>query len=486
LLWNLIFSGLLYRGLLLLISRLINKTGQRQLQKFGICLRRFLLFSGVAFIKLGQFLATRHDLVGETIAAELRVLQNKVKPSSARLMAKKLLTLRNSITIDEQPIASGSISHVYKGYIEDNAKSAVAIKVLRPLIRYRFLKNLQLLRKFVRLLAISKSLRRLRLEEAIDIIAEAAEVELNMHLEGAACDKLRQNAEQSNSKLRFPKVFWQFSSKNILVMEWIDGVPLFDKEGIERLKINVPLLCYNIATSFFQQAHNDGFFHADIHGGNILVSKTGIYMIDCGIVSHLSESDKIAIARIMHAFIHGDFDRVAEIHFAAGYIDKSKSKANFALACRAIALPINNLAANKISMANMLIGILELMRTFEMEGQPQLVLLQKTMISLEGSLRHLNQSLNMWQIAKPWFSVWQRENMGYKFALKQLLKSTKKRIESEYHDGNSHFIVTKNDTKTADSVPKTADFAPKNSGTPLINLYRATLLGLALLLYLWQ
>lgn len=392
---------------------------EKNLSKLGKNLCKALHTLGPAFVKLGQFLSTRNDLINSTICNELRTLQDNA-PSVEfskieRILICELKNKYSNIIIDSQPVATASIAQVHKGEINGEL---VAIKVLKPGIRKMFLKNIDfmmfvatLINKFI------QPAKRLRLKEVVNIIQNTANIELDMQMEAAVASKLKEN---ENTSVYIPKIFWEYTTKNVLVSEWIDGTRIENIDESHRQDV-----AERLAFTFFSQAFVNGFFHADIHPGNILFDiHNRIVLLDFGVCSYLPEKDRILLAQIIYYFAIKNYEKVAELHLKAGYVKYKKNnydeiKNNFALACRTIAEPVFGKSSAEISMSTFLRRLFEVTSEFNMHTQPQLILLQKNIVSLEGVLKTLNINVNMWTLIQPWFTNWIEQNLSVKFTIKR-------------------------------------------------------------------
>lgn len=403
----------LYVSLFYRKKNLINYN--KSLQKLGENLCDALPKLGPAFIKLGQFLSTRYDLISPIVCRELKKLQDNA-PTVDFKQIEKILIIElgeklQQLKVDPVPIAAASVAQVHKGYTACGA--VVAIKVLRPQIKKNFMRNINLMMLFAALLnRFVNPARRLRLLEVVNLIAETANSELNMQMEAAAADKLRYNCREQDG-VYIPKVFWEYTTNSILVLEWIDGKKIDDCD-IDTGKD----LAIKLAFLFFRQAYVDGFFHADIHPGNIIVDKAKrLVLVDFGMFSYLPERDRLFLAEIIYAFVKKDYEKVSELHFRAGYVSADndtleKLQNQFSLACRTIAEPIFGKSKAEISISKLLRRLFEITSEFNMQTQPQLVLLQKNMISLESVLAMLDPNVNMWLLVEPWFTEWAKNNLS--------------------------------------------------------------------------
>lgn len=403
-----IFFCLYYR------RRNLNKYN-KSLEKLGRNLCNALPKLGPAFVKLGQFLSTRYDLINYIVCKELKKLQDNAPTVDFKHIEKILiLELGEKILelkIDKIPVAAASVAQVHRGYT--TCGSPVAVKVLRPNVRKSFKRNINLMivvaeffNKFV------NPAKRLRLLEVVNLIAETADSELNMQMEAAAADKLRYNCREQEG-VYIPKVYWEYTTKSILVTEWINGKKIEDCD-----KALGKDLAKRLAFLFFKQAYVDGFFHADIHPGNIMVdNEARLVLLDFGMFSYLPERDRLFLAEIIYAFVKKDYEKVSELHFTAGYIpankeDLEKLQSRFALASRTIAEPIFGKPKSEISISKLLRRLFEVTSEFNMHTQLQLVLLQKNMMSLESVLAVLDPEVNMWLLVEPWFTDWAKNNLN--------------------------------------------------------------------------
>jgi ubiquinone biosynthesis protein len=390
-----------------LLLVLIKPQG-KNLKSLGMSLRKILPKMGPAFVKLAQFLSIREDLLPKILCQELAFLQDKA-PTIATKKIKQIIekTIGCGIIIEEEPLAAASIAQVHRATI---GEALVVVKVLRPGIRNAFEKNLSFLLFLAKIAnKILSEAKRLRLIEVVELLIETSKIELDLELEGAAADKLRFNS-RNREGLVIPKIFWDFTSKDCLVMEWIDGSKLNDTSGILRKK-----LAETLAINFFQQVYLDGFFHADLHWGNLLVDQEeNLVLIDFGLNSFLPERDRFYLAEMIYAFLQKDYERVSELHFELGYLEEDTlTRRNlFSLACRTIAEPIFGKNNSEIPITKLLKRLFQITADFKMKTQPQLLLLQKNLISLEGIVRKLNPEINLWELLEPLFKDWANKNLN--------------------------------------------------------------------------
>ncbi len=400
---------------------------EERITEIGVFLVKNLVKLGPAFIKLGQVLATRHDIIGSNLGSILSQLEDNL-PQANFEKVSKLLDLEipqerliEIEYIDKKAVAAASIAQVHKARLKDGTQ--IALKFLRPGICIEFHKNLQTLRTISKLyILIFKSAKKLGFEEIMPKIESIAATELDMRLEAAAADKLRENCK--NDKFVYiPKVYWRYTKKSILALEWVDGLSLKDKDGISKLGISFEEVTKRLAITFFNQAFRDGFFHADLHKGNIFINQRGqIVLVDFGIVESLADRDRMFVAQIIDAFVSRDYCRVANMYFKAGYIPQDQSRYKFELACRSIGESIFDAPVSQISISELLQQLLTLTRTFSMPTQAQLLMLQKTMVTVEGVGYFLYHDVNMWYLIRPWIKDWAKKNLSYKCRVIRILK----------------------------------------------------------------
>ncbi len=381
---------------------------------------------GPSFIKFGQTLSVRPDIVGEKIANDLASLQDKVPPFSTKkalkIVKKELGKNVHDLfkDFDKNPVAAASIAQVYKAVTHSG--EAVAVKILRPGVERKFGRDINFLYFVAGILNRFKRLKRLKFISVVDVFAETVRKEMDLRLEAAAASELLDNC-QNDEGFYVPKIFWNLISRKVLVIEWIDGIPVNDKKALIKAGFDLEKITKHLSTSFLNQAFRDGFFHADTHPGNLFVDKHGnIAPVDFGIMGRLDKKTRVYVAEILRGFLTGDYQHVAKIHFDAGYVPKTKSIDDFALACRAISEPIMGLPANKVSIAKLLALLFKVTEDFEMETQPQLLLLQKTMVLIEGVGQTLYPEVNMWQQAEEWIRVWAKDNLGFEAKIRAGLK----------------------------------------------------------------
>jgi ubiquinone biosynthesis protein len=397
------------------IARLIERRGA----KSGARLSRALERMGPAYLKLGQFLATRPDVVGVVMARDLESLQDRLPPF-AQSEAEAAITGSLERPISQAflslgpPVAAASIAQVHRGEVlRDGVRHAVAVKVLRPNVASRFRRDLSDF-FFVahKAEAYSAEAQRLRLVEVINTMSRSVAMEMDLRLEAAALSEMAENT-RDDPDFRVPAVDWDRTTHNVLTMEWIDGIPLSDHARLAQADVDLPDLGRKVIQSFLRHALRDGFFHADMHPGNLFLDKQGrLVAVDFGIMGRLGMKERRFLAEILLGFITRDYRRVAEVHFEAGYVPAHHSVENFAQAIRAIGEPIHNRTAEEISMARLLTLLLEVTGLFDMQTRPELILLQKTMVVVEGVARSFDPRLDIWKTADPVVREWIERNLG--------------------------------------------------------------------------
>ena len=374
---------------------------------------------GPTYVKLGQFLATRPDVVGKDIARDLESLQDKMAPFPQAQAEAAVATaferpLAQVYASFGPAVAAASIAQVHRAEIDsDGARKPVAVKILRPGIERRFKVDLDAFFYVARKAeSLSLEAQRLRPVEAVATLARSVTMEMDFRLEAAALSEMAENAREDKD-FRVPVVDWDRTAREVLTLEWIDGIPLNDRAALEAKGLDLPALGHKVIQSFLRHALRDGFFHADMHPGNLFVDAEGrLVAVDFGIMGRLGPKERRFLAEILFGFITRDYQRTAQIHFDAGYVPRHHSVEAFAQAIRAIGEPIHNRTAEDISMAKLLMLLFEVTGLFDMRMRPELLLLQKTMVVVEGVARTLDPKLDMWKTAEPVVREWIERNLG--------------------------------------------------------------------------
>ena len=391
---------------------------------------------GTTFIKLGQFLATRPDIIGNELSQQLEKLQDKLPAFSmveAKTIIKKNLgdDIFNSLINLSEPVAAASIAQVHKAQINNNGKvKDVAIKILRPNIKKLFnneIDALMFLAYFIE--NIIKKTKRLKLVEVVFLLKEITNHEMDLRFEAAAANEYAENTK-NDVGFRVPKIYWNYTSEEILTLDWIDGVSIREKEILEDNKIDVNNLASDIIQHFLKQAVRDGFFHADMHQGNLFVDKNGnIVPIDFGIMGRIDKLNRRYLAEILYGFIQRDYKKVAEVHIVAGLVPRGVNLEELAQALRSIGEPIFGQTVKDISGGKLLKQLFSITEKFNMQTQPQLLLLQKTMVVVEGVARKLNPDTNIWKTSKPVLEKWLKETKDPISNITETIKDTAEAIK---------------------------------------------------------
>ncbi|MFZ1963487.1 MAG: 2-polyprenylphenol 6-hydroxylase [Roseiarcus sp.] len=411
---------------LLALANLLARRGAGGLDGLAAAIDRL----GPSYVKLGQFLATRPDIVGPTAAMELQKLQDRMAPAERDVAAASVeasfgAKIETVFVEFGEAVAAASIAQVHRARVRTREGDRdVAVKLLRPGVERRFARDLSDMFFAARMVErLAPSLRRLRPVEVVDELARSVRMEMDFRLEAAAASEFAENLIR-DPELRAPKVDWDRTTREVLTMEWIDGTPLSDPARLAELGYDAPKLGRTLIQSFLRHALHDGFFHADMHQGNFFVDESGrIVAVDFGIMGRLGRRERRFLAEILYGFIRRDYLRVAEVHFEAGYVPSTYRVEDFAQAIRAVGEPIHARTADQISMAKLLTLLFEITALFEMKTRIELVLLQKTMVVVEGVARKLDPHLDMWATAEPVVGGWIAENLGPRGRIEDLSRS---------------------------------------------------------------
>ncbi len=372
---------------------------------------------GPAAIKLGQTLATRPDLIGESAARDLLRLQDALPPlpfESIRAQmeasfGRPLDTL--FAEIEEKPIGAASIAQVHRAVTTDGRK--VAVKVLRPGIETEFFRAIETYEwAAAQIETMGGEAARLRPRLVIDTFKRWTMRELDLRREGASASELAEGM-QAEPDFMVPAIDWERTTGKVLTLEWIDGIKLSDREALIAAGHDVSALGGKLVRAFLRQAIAEGFFHADMHQGNLFALADGrIAAIDFGIMGRIDRRARVWLAEILYGLITGNYKRVAEIHFEAGYVPAHHNVAEFATALRAVGEPMRGLPVKDMSIGMMLDSLFNITRDFDMQTQPHLLLLQKTMVMVEGVATGLDPDINLWDTAAPFVREWIRTELG--------------------------------------------------------------------------
>jgi ubiquinone biosynthesis protein len=400
------------------VGRLFERSSVRRTGRVER-LTRALNRLGPTYVKFGQTLGTRPDIVGVDVAADLSALQDKMEPFDPNLvpglLAEALHERAADLTELSAPIAAASIAQVHKAVlVNDGVRREVAVKVLRPGIKKRFRADLESYYAGARLAErLAPELRRLRPTDVVATLDRSARIELDLRLEAAAISEFKGNIEKDTGFV-IPEVSWDHTSETVLTTGWVEGIPIRDVAALDAAGLDRKTLATNLLQSFLRHAIRDGFFHADMHPGNLFADpKTGdIIAVDFGIMGRISRAERRFLAEILYGFITRNYRMIAERHFEMGYVPRHQSVDDFALALRSIGEPLQGRKASDISMAKVLGQLFATTELFDMQTRPELVLLQKSMVLVEGVSRALDPELDIWTVSEPIVGDFVRREAG--------------------------------------------------------------------------
>jgi len=453
----------------LALANLLARRGAHGLSGLSAAIDRL----GPSYVKLGQFLATRPDIVGPKVVMELERLQDRMTPAD-RATAVATVEASFGAKIDSvyvefgDAVAAASIAQVHRARVRTrDGERDVAVKLLRPGVERRFARDLSDMffaaREAER---FEPSLRRLRLTDVVETLARSVRMEMDFRLEAAAASEFAENLNQ-DPEFRAPVIDWDRTTREVLTMEWIEGTPLGDTARLAELGFDAPKLARTLVQSFLRHALRDGFFHADMHQGNFFVDDQGrIVAIDFGIMGRLGRKERRFLAEVLYGFIRRDYQRVAEVHFEAGYVPAVHRVEDFAQAVRAIGEPIHARTANQISMAKLLTLLFEVTALFDMRTRIELVMLQKTMVVVEGVARKLDPHLDMWATAEPVVGGWIAENLGPRGRIEDLGRSVSQFAKLVAEAPPRLERLSHQMERNAEAAPAEAPSAPPHAGWP--------------------
>ena len=386
---------------------------------------------GTSFIKLGQFLSTRPDIIGDKLALNLEKLQDRVPPFSSGT-AKQILKRNlgeenyNLIINFSEPVAAASIAQVHKAQINDNGTiKDVAIKILRPNIKKIFNDQIEALMLLAYIIEnLNNKTKRLRLVEVVFLLKQITNHEMDLRFEAAAANEYAENTK-NDVGFSVPKIYWNFTSEEVLTLDWVEGISIRERNKLEEKNINIKLIASDVIQHFLRHAVRDGFFHADMHQGNLFINENGqIVPVDFGIMGRVDKINRRFLAEILYGFIQRDYKKVAEVHILAGLVPKNTQMESLSQALRSIGEPIFGQKVKDISGGKLLKQLFDITEKFNMQTQPQLLMLQKTMVVVEGVARKLNPDTNIWDTSKPVLEKWLKETKDPISNLTDSLKNT--------------------------------------------------------------
>ena len=391
---------------------------------------RALTALGPAYVKFGQILSTRPDVVGARLAGEMRVLQDRMPPFA---QAEAVAAVEHELgrPVAEMfaefgpPVAAASIAQVHQAVVADTGEK-VAVKVLRPGVEKAFRKDVDAFWFIARLIhTLAPKSRRLRPLAVIEHFESVVMTELDLRLEASAAAEYLANSE-GEAGVGAPSVNWPLSARRVMTLEWVEGTPLGDVDALQARGVDCEALGALVVQTFLRHALRDGFFHADMHQGNLKLGPDGrLIILDFGIMGRIDPYTRRVYAEILLGFLRKDYRRVAEVHFEAGYVPADQDLETFAQALRSIGEPIFGQEADRISMARLLAHLFDVTERFGMQTRTELILLQRTMVVVEGVGRTLDPHLNIWTTAKPVVEEWMKDNLGPAQLRRDLVETAK-------------------------------------------------------------
>lgn len=359
----------------------------------------------------------RFDLVGVKLSATLAQLQDNVPPFCGKKV-KKILQQEFGknfekifVEFDFTPVASASIAQVHKAKLHNG--KIVAVKILRPGIVKIMARDISSLKLLVKIVAIFSKFLAKTFSDIADLLSQASKSELDLLHEAANASRLKEDLKEVKG-FYVPEIFWQFSTQKVLVLEWLDGIAFSDKEAIKNSPYEKSQIAQNLVISYFNQVYVHGFFHADMHQGNLFLLKNGdIGVVDFGIMGRIDKKTRLAVAEILIGFLNKDYKRVAQLHIDADLVPATTNVDDLALSCRKIGETIVGSNVSDVSVAKLLANLITMTRDYQMNTKPELLLLQKTLLLVEGVGVALDPNLNIWDVARPWVKEWAKKNIGF-------------------------------------------------------------------------
>jgi len=420
---------------------------------------------GPAYVKLGQFMATRPDIIGFELADDLARLQDKMPPfaqSEARVEIERAFSkpVDELFTSFSEPMAAASIAQAHQAVLKDGRK--VAVKILRPQIERKAFREFRAFSRAARHVeGVSQTVRRMEPVKFIETLKASAAIELDLRMEAGAASELAENLKDER-QVRVPDVIWPLSARRVLTVEWIDGVPMADTAAIKASGVDRKALAKLVIRVFLKQALNTGFFHADMHQGNMIIDEEGrLALIDFGIMGRLDETARRTFAEIIYGFITRDYRRTADVHFRAGYVPKKHSREAFAQALRSVGEPLQGRNAAQVDMSRVLQQLFDVTAMFDMHLRPELVLLQRTMVTVEGVARVLDPEIDMWDAASPVVRAYVENAVGPAAQIDRARETAQKAMEIV-----PELPAFVEDVGRAARLVAAEDRNPKNAATP--------------------